>query len=81
MSDQWTEAILYHLKLIAILEPWIVQIAPSDNERIDYLTEEKMEDLFDKLSETEINLSVCYEEQRDRHKAQHYCEQSFVHAK
>jgi hypothetical protein len=49
--DSWTKAIPSYLKALAILGPWMVQIAVSD-------TEEKIEELLDKVSNTERNLST-----------------------
>jgi hypothetical protein len=68
-------AIHYYLKALGILEPWIVQIALSDTVRVDVLTEEKIEELLEKVSSTESNLCIIYSKLNDWDKAQNYFEQ------
>jgi hypothetical protein len=45
------------------------------------MTQIGWDDLCDKLSHVEMNLSIGYREVRNWDKAQHYCEKSTVHAK
>jgi hypothetical protein len=80
-NDRLTKAMPYYLKALAILESWIFQIALTDTKRIDVLTEEKIEDLYSKVSKIERNLSISYKVLKDGNKAQHYCEQSLLNAK
>ncbi len=58
-----------------------MQIAVSDMERIDILTEEKIEELLYNASVTERSLTVGYGEINDWDEAQYHCEQSLLHTK
>jgi tetratricopeptide (TPR) repeat protein len=78
---RWTKAIPYFLKALAILEPWIAQIALSDIDRIDVLTEEQIEDLLEISSKTELSLSRGNIKLNNWDKSQHYYDQCVFHAK
>jgi hypothetical protein len=68
-----SNSISYYHQSLAILYTW--------KERIDVLTEEQTNLIFNFLSNTESNLCKRYKKVKDWDKAIHYQEQSIVHAK
>jgi hypothetical protein len=73
--------ILYFKKVLAVLEPWRIQIDANAAERIDYLDEEKIDDLLGKLSWTEDRLGQSYGKIENWDMQQQCFKQSVFHMK
>jgi hypothetical protein len=71
----------YLQKTLAVLEPWRIQISLSEEERIDILSEETIQRLYDMLSVTEGYLIDSYRSLHDWNKTEHYCRQAVEHTK
>lgn len=79
-EDTLKKAICYYKRGLSILEPWGIQYTLEKSKRNYKLDEEKINAIYQKLSETETNLCSCLSIFGNYSEAIEYCDKAILHA-